>query len=111
VRAQGRGGRVRHLAVVRDVTRYREDLPGQVEAFGSMRRERELDEAERRRDLGLPVLPVASAPSSPAGHSCRSGWRGEDLAGRPVPCLVCRPHLASAVAAGRRAARELRGKV
>lgn len=24
---------------------------------------------------------------------CKSGWLGDDLDGRPVPCLVCRPHL------------------
>ncbi|WP_157514994.1 hypothetical protein [Nocardioides sp. J54] len=24
---------------------------------------------------------------------CRDGWLGEDLQGRPVPCLQCRPHL------------------
>jgi hypothetical protein len=23
-----------------------------------------------------------------------SGWQGEDAEGRPVPCPVCRPHLA-----------------
>lgn len=27
----------------------------------------------------------------PAGHGCRAGWLGDD--DRPVPCLVCRPHL------------------
>lgn len=26
-------------------------------------------------------------------RECRNGWRGEDGAGRPVPCTVCRPHL------------------
>jgi hypothetical protein len=25
--------------------------------------------------------------------SCRDGWLGEDLDGRLVPCLRCRPHL------------------
>jgi hypothetical protein len=24
---------------------------------------------------------------------CRAGWLGEDLNGRLVPCLMCRPHL------------------
>lgn len=24
---------------------------------------------------------------------CRNGWLGEDLDGRMVPCLVCKPHL------------------
>lgn len=24
---------------------------------------------------------------------CRDGWLGEDHAGRPIPCLTCRPHL------------------
>ncbi|MGB7363327.1 MAG: hypothetical protein WA931_09855 [Rhodococcus sp. (in: high G+C Gram-positive bacteria)] len=30
------------------------------------------------------------------GHDrrCRRGWLGEDAEGRPIPCLVCRPHLA-----------------
>lgn len=26
-------------------------------------------------------------------HDCRRGWLGEDDEGRPIPCLVCRPHL------------------
>lgn len=25
---------------------------------------------------------------------CRRGWLGDDHAGRPIPCLTCRPHLA-----------------
>ena len=25
---------------------------------------------------------------------CREGWLGEDWRGRPIPCPVCRPHLA-----------------
>lgn len=24
---------------------------------------------------------------------CRRGWLGQDLEGRPIPCLHCRPHL------------------
>lgn len=24
---------------------------------------------------------------------CRSGWLGQDLDGRPIPCLQCKPHL------------------
>lgn len=32
------------------------------------------------------------------GHDerCRAGWLGEDVAGRPIPCLACRPHLGAA---------------
>ena len=26
-------------------------------------------------------------------HHCRNGWNGEDEQGRPIPCLICRPHL------------------
>lgn len=26
-------------------------------------------------------------------RECRDGWRGEDAAGHPIPCVVCRPHL------------------
>lgn len=29
------------------------------------------------------------------GHQCRNGWLGTDLDDRPVPCLLCRPHLKS----------------
>lgn len=29
-----------------------------------------------------------------ATHGCTGGWMGTDKAGRPVPCLVCKPHLA-----------------
>jgi hypothetical protein len=48
------------------------------------------DDAGRRQDLGLSVLPP-DAPE-PAGHNCRDGWL-PDVAGRAVPCLVCKPHL------------------
>lgn len=30
---------------------------------------------------------------APLVHVCDAGWCGEDADGRPVPCLVCRPHL------------------
>ncbi|MBJ8340004.1 hypothetical protein JGU71_13995 [Antrihabitans sp. YC3-6] len=32
----------------------------------------------------------------PTAHDAErcSGWRGEDFDGRPIPCLLCRPHLA-----------------
>lgn len=26
-------------------------------------------------------------------HHCSAGWLGEDDDGRPIPCLICRPHL------------------
>lgn len=26
-------------------------------------------------------------------HYCRAGWTGTDLDGRPIPCLICKPHL------------------
>lgn len=35
-----------------------------------------------------------TAAPPPRPHTCRRGWRGTDAEGRPVPCLVCRPHLA-----------------
>lgn len=50
-----------------------------------------------RTDLGLSPEVEAEAP----GHKCRRGWLGEDLEGRPVPCLVCRPWLGEAAAAAR----------
>lgn len=28
-------------------------------------------------------------------HTCSNGWLGTDLDDRPVPCLLCRPHLKS----------------
>lgn len=27
-------------------------------------------------------------------HRCKNGWLGFDTDERPIPCLVCRPHLA-----------------
>lgn len=40
--------------------------------------------------------------TEPAPHDpqCRSGWLGEDLDGRPIPCLICRPHLAQTICLG-----------
>lgn len=38
-------------------------------------------------DLGLSILPPESE------HACSDGWLGEDDAGRPIPCLTCKPHL------------------
>lgn len=73
------------------VSRVREDLVGQLAAFGSMPGERELEEAERRRDLGLPVLPADPAPRS-AAHECSGGWLADD-GGGCRPCLKCKPHL------------------
>ncbi|PSL02503.1 hypothetical protein CLV30_110157 [Haloactinopolyspora alba] len=29
----------------------------------------------------------------PVEHVCVNGWAGEDHAGRPIACHVCRPHL------------------
>lgn len=29
----------------------------------------------------------------PDVHHCEAGWLGEDDQDRPIPCLVCRPHL------------------
>lgn len=39
-------------------------------------------------------LDESPAPLNPP-HSpdCRSGWLGNDIDGRPVPCLICKPHL------------------
>jgi hypothetical protein len=31
---------------------------------------------------------------APHNTDCRSGWLGEDLDGRMIPCLQCKPHLA-----------------
>lgn len=37
----------------------------------------------------------ALSQTHPIAHDprCRSGWLGQDLDGRPIPCLQCRPHL------------------
>lgn len=32
-------------------------------------------------------------PATAHDPRCRSGWLGEDIDGRPIPCLRCRPHL------------------
>ncbi|WP_433608725.1 hypothetical protein [Prescottella agglutinans] len=29
----------------------------------------------------------------PHDPRCRNGWLGEDIDGRVIPCLRCRPHL------------------
>lgn len=33
-------------------------------------------------------------PESEHNALCDAGWLGEDPAGRLIPCLTCRPHLA-----------------
>lgn len=37
----------------------------------------------------------AEQPQPIHDTSCLNGWLGEDLKGRMVPCLVCKPHLAA----------------
>lgn len=79
----------------------REEIAGQLAAFGAMPGET-VDEDERRRDLGLAVVPAPS-PSPGAGlgaggHSCRGGWLPEGPDGEARPCLRCKPWLAGKVA-------------
>lgn len=59
-------------------------------------------DARELRELGQLLQERPEQPGSAArpplqihDDRCRSGWLGEDDAGRPVPCLTCRPHLAS----------------
>lgn len=51
---------------------------------------------------GEPTEGVVTSTAPSGGHDprCRRGWLGEDLDGRPVPCLICRPHLAQTVQLG-----------
>jgi hypothetical protein len=35
------------------------------------------------------------APRSCRNPNCRKGWVGTDDEGRPIPCLDCKPHLAT----------------
>ncbi|QIX27463.1 hypothetical protein ncot_13240 [Nocardioides sp. JQ2195] len=37
--------------------------------------------------------PVEDETGQDDTHTCDNGWLGEDYAGRPIPCLTCRPHL------------------
>ncbi len=36
---------------------------------------------------------VTTADTLGEQHRCDHGWLGEDDHGRPIPCLICRPHL------------------
>ncbi|QSE90307.1 hypothetical protein JWS13_17610 [Rhodococcus pseudokoreensis] len=37
----------------------------------------------------------AATPSNRPHHlDCKRGWLGQDLDGRPIPCIQCKPHLA-----------------
>ena len=62
------------------------------------REQRELEEEQERQESGrteaahVPVQPVAPEHDP----RCVNGWLGEDEAGRPIACLVCRPHLMAA---------------
>lgn len=53
------------------------------------------DSAEARefREAELEAEHEPVMPPRPHEARCRNGWLGEDSGGRPVPCLVCRPHL------------------
>lgn len=55
-----------------------------------------LDPAMRRDRDGSWVLAEQDRPLAAAAHRCERGWLGEDLDGRLVPCIICRPHLARA---------------
>lgn len=44
---------------------------------------------------------IDDEPRPAHDNQCRNGWLGEDLDGRMVPCLLCKPHLARVVGAGR----------
>jgi hypothetical protein len=46
-------------------------------------------EADRRQDLGLSLLPFEPQPER---HRCDNGWL-PDLDGCAVPCRRCKPHL------------------
>jgi hypothetical protein len=39
------------------------------------------------------VLEDEALPAPRPAHHCVLGWVGEDAEGRPVPCLICRPHV------------------
>lgn len=47
------------------------------------------DDAARRQDLGLALLPLEPETTR---HSCQGGWL-PDAGGCAVPCLRCKPHL------------------
>lgn len=44
-------------------------------------------EADRRQDLGLSLLPLEPEP-----HRCENGWL-PDVDGCAMPCLKCKSHL------------------
>jgi hypothetical protein len=46
---------------------------------------------------GEPIELAPAAPRPPHDPRCRRGWLGEDLDGRMIPCLQCKPHLATAL--------------
>jgi hypothetical protein len=48
------------------------------------------DSAPKLDRTGEPIDPDSTPWHDPR---CRNGWLGYDLEHRPIPCLVCRPHL------------------
>lgn len=56
---------------------------------------RELRELEDLHDEHEQEAPAQQTLPRVHDSRCRSGWLGEDVDGRPVPCLTCRPHLAA----------------
>ena len=53
----------------------------------------DMTDARRGRD-GEP-LDTPDELDNQGTHECTDGWAGQDHAGRPIPCTVCRPHLAT----------------
>lgn len=52
---------------------------------------RELREAEAEQEAAAAAAELQSRRDH--AERCRGGWLGEDAAGRPRICPVCRPHL------------------
>lgn len=52
-------------------------------------------DAREQREAEAEQAAAYDAERRRHAEQCRGGWRGEDAHGRPVPCVVCRPHLLS----------------
>lgn len=68
-------------------------IPVDSSEAAELRERQAIDESDRVRELREREA-VELRDRRDHAERCRGGWLGEDAHDRPIPCPVCRPHLA-----------------